>query len=362
MFAENKLQRVLDNVIGTIELEADIIDKNGNIVASNKKENIGGKLKIDMDKLDLECKPAKLLHLDNRTISKFSINKSHVYYLSMEGVDEVSDNYSRLIASLMKVHLKLLYQKSEKNNLKRRILTNKLTELDIQVLLEDYKIEFNVPRCVYVVKTKGIEAENVKLILNKAFPRSQGDIVILMDGMTVALVKLLTEELENEDLIQLANAIEESIMNEASIKTQVGIGSIKNSMNDIYRSYEEALNAIEVGKLYNKNESVFLYDALLIERFLSEVPLELCEIYGKNLFTEDVKKVLSKEMVNTIDKFFENSLNLSETARQLFVHRNTLVYRLDKIKKATGLDLRNLHDAVTFKIIKMLMERYLREC
>ena len=101
-----------------------------------------------------------------------------------------------------------------------------------------------------------------------------------------------------------------------------------------------------------------MYSTLLLERFLSEVPLNLCERYSKVLFVKEYKKLLTDEMITTIEKFFEHSLNLSETARQLFIHRNTLVYRLDKIQKVMGLDLRNFHDAVTFKIMMMLMDRY----
>jgi carbohydrate diacid regulator len=143
-----------------------------------------------------------------------------------------------------------------------------------------------------------------------------------------------------------------------SIKAYIGIGGVKENLFQLQESYGEATKAIEVGKIYNTSNRIYMYSFLLLERFLYEVPLNLCERFSKILFAKEYKKVLSDEMIATIEKFFENSLNLSETARQLFIHRNTLVYRLDKIQRIMGLDLRNFHDAVTFKIMMMLMDRY----
>jgi carbohydrate diacid regulator len=193
------------------------------------------------------------------------------------------------------------------------------------------------------------------------FPKNMGDFLVLIDSQTVGLVKTVMDEMEEEELIQLGAAIEDTILSETSVKSYIGIGQVKNSIYDIRKSYKEAIKAMDIGRTYEPNNRIFFYESLLLERFLSEVPMNISERYYKHIFNGEFDRLLNDEMIITIEKFFENNLNLSETSRQLYIHRNTLVYRLDKIQKALGLDLRNFHDAVTFKIM-MMLERQSREC
>ncbi|NMA96443.1 MAG: hypothetical protein GX974_10420 [Clostridiales bacterium] len=139
------------------------------------------------------------------------------------------------------------------------------------------------------------------------------------------------------------------------------MGRSKENIFGIKESLDEAQKAIDVGRIYNPNNRIYTYNGLLLERFLHEIPANIYEKFYDDTFYEELDKVFNDEILLTIEKFFENSLNLSETARQLYIHRNTLVYRLDKIEKVMGLDLRNFHDAVTFKIM-MMMDRHVQEC
>ncbi|HHU79588.1 MAG: helix-turn-helix domain-containing protein [Caldicoprobacterales bacterium] len=353
---EKRMQKILDNMVKSIQVETDILDSNGMIVASSDKSRIGG---ISPIVRSFSGEDEKAIFIDsNRTYMKFVADKTMTYFLSMEGTNRVIRNYCLLLVSLMEAKLKNSLQKLDKEEVMRRILLNQLEELELQELVRDYKFDLGMFRCVYIIRTRGMEADTIYKMLLKAFPRNQGDTLVMVDGMTVSLVKAVTREMEEDDLLQLAAAIDETIENETSIKAYIGIGGVKENLFQLKDSYDEASKAIEVGRIYNTSNRVYMYSTLLLERFLSEVPLNLCERYSKVLFVKEYKKLLTDEMITTIEKFFEHSLNLSETARQLFIHRNTLVYRLDKIQKVMGLDLRNFHDAVTFKIMMMLMDRY----
>jgi carbohydrate diacid regulator len=166
----------------------------------------------------------------------------------------------------------------------------------------------------------------------------------------------LKETADYDEIDQLGQAIENTFVSETSHQIYIGIGEPKSNLAQLSESMREARRAIDVGRMYCKDEFVFVYRKLLIERFLADVPREMGLRDNAMLFNRKTARLFNDEMVHTIEKFFENSLNLSETARQLYIHRNTLVYRLDKLQKTTGLDLRVFEDAITFKIALMVVK------
>jgi len=359
MLTERRMQKIIDQLVKSIKIDIDILDSHSMIVASSDKSRVG---EIGPNVKNFTEDEDTVFIDNNRTYMKFTVGKNLAYFLSVEGSNRVAHNYCTLIASLLDVYLRSNIKKLDKQEVMRRILLSQLRDLDLHELVRDYKLDLGMPRCVFLIKASGMEADSIYQTLLSVFPKSEGDILVQIDGMTVCLVKSITEDLDSEELGQMAAAMEETIMDEGLHKVYIGIGNIKNNLLKLGESYNEAENAIEVGRLFSVNNRIYQYDSLLLERFLHQIPLDLCERYSKALFTKEYKKLLSDEMILTIDKFFENSLNLSETARQLFIHRNTLVYRLDKVQKIMGLDLRNFHDAVTFKIMIMLMDRYMQEC
>jgi len=257
--------------------------------------------------------------------------------------------------------MKSTTQRMDREDIVCASMLGQISDLEFQEAIRTYNIEVTTPRCVFAIKTEGKEAAQIHEMMLNLFPKHMQDFLLLIDSQTIGLVKTIIDDTDDEELIQLGAAIENTILSEASIKSYIGIGKIKNSIYEIRDSYREALKAINIGMTYETNNRVYLYEILLLERFLSEVPTNISEKYYKHIFNEDFQKTLTDEMMITIEKFFENNLNLSETSRQLYIHRNTLVYRLDKIQKVLGLDLRNFHDAVTFKIM-MMLERQNREC
>ena len=159
-----------------------------------------------------------------------------------------------------------------------------------------------------------------------------------------------------EDLEKTANMILDMLNTEAMSKVHIALGTIVNEIKDVSRSYKEAKMALDVGKIFYSSKNVVAFSSLGIGRLIYQLPLPLCRMFIKEIFDGKNPDEFDEETLTTINKFFENSLNVSETSRQLYIHRNTLVYRLDKLQKSTGLDLRVFEDAITFKIALMVVE------
>jgi carbohydrate diacid regulator len=189
MLTEKRMQKILDKLVKSIQVETDILDANGTIIASSDKSRIG---EVDFIVKGFVEEDDKALFIDNdRTFMKFTVEKTLVYFLSMVGTNRVTRNYCLLTVSLIDAFLKNMVQKMDKEEVMRRILLDQLGELEMQELVRDYKLELGLPRCVYIIRTMGMEADNVYQMLIKAFPRNQGDVLVLVDSMTVSLVKAL---------------------------------------------------------------------------------------------------------------------------------------------------------------------------
>ena len=191
-------------------------------------------------------------------------------------------------------------------------------------------------------------------ILGELIPLSDNDMLVEMNRHTVALIKDMNGIDGTEDLYQFAEAVLETLMEEAVQHVMVGVGEEKHNLSQLGESYAEARRAMEVGHIFNPGQNIHVFRRLMLERFLMNVSREDSLHYHNLLFNRKNAKLFNEEMLQTIDMFFRKDLNLSDTARQLFIHRNTLVYRLDKVQRQTGLDLRHFDDAVTFKILHVL--------
>ena len=172
------------------------------------------------------------------------------------------------------------------------------------------------------------------------------------------LIKQLPEGADAKELQKIAKQIATAVTQELGIKVVIGIGTVVNHIRDLARAYKEAGVAIDVGKVFDTEKTVINYENLGIGRLIYQLPTILCQMFLQEVFKKNPIDALDQETLLTINKFFENNLNVSETARKLFVHRNTLVYRLEKIKKLTGLDLREFDDAITFKVA-LMVKKYL---
>ena len=232
-----------------------------------------------------------------------------------------------------------------------RMLLNELSVAELDAVISEYHIPAELSRCVLLMHMVHVQGSNAKDILNEVIPLSANDVLIPMDNHTAALIKCTTGIEDVEDLRQLASAMQETVLSETGLPLTIGIGGTTQTAGELHLSYRQARRAIEIGRIYREDETVHIYSSLLLERFLSDIPPETAAHYHSLLFNRRTARLFSEEILYTVEMFFQKDLNLSDTARQLYIHRNTLVYRLDKVQRQTGLDLRKFNDAVTFKML-----------
>ena len=236
----------------------------------------------------------------------------------------------------------------------RRVLRGELMGAELEALCHEHQLPQNLERCAMVFHMVQTGEERAYDLLRDITPMQERDVLIDMDRHTVALIKDMSETESLDELVQYAQALQETLMSETAHQMTVGIGRSRHIISELGESYAEARRAIEVGRIFQPEESIFAFSRLILERFLMELPQDISAYYHGLLFNRKTARLFNEEMLYTIDMFFKKDLNLSDTARQLYIHRNTLVYRLDKVQRQTGLDLRSFEDAVTFKILMEL--------
>lgn len=247
-------------------------------------------------------------------------------------------------------------ERYDKDNFIKNLLLDNLLLVDIYNRAKKLHIETSVNRVVFLIETKDEKDLNALETVKGLFAGKSRDFITQVDEKNIILVKELKEEEGYEDMEKTANVILDMLNTEAMISVHVSFGTIVNEIKDVSRSYKEAKMALDVGKIFYSDQNVIAYSSLGIGRLIYQLPMPLCKMFIGEIFGENTPDDFDDETIATINKFFENSLNVSETSRQLYIHRNTLVYRLDKLEKSTGLDLRVFDDAITFKIALMVVK------
>ena len=247
-------------------------------------------------------------------------------------------------------------ERYDKDNFIKNLLLDNLLLVDIYNRAKKLHIETSVNRVVFLIETKDEKDSNALETVKGLFAGKSRDFITQVDEKNIILVKELKEEEGYEDMEKTANVILDMLNTEAMISVHVSFGTIVNEIQDVSRSYKEAKMALDVGKIFYSDQNVIAYSSLGIGRLIYQLPMPLCKMFIGEIFGENTPDDFDDETIATINKFFENSLNVSETSRQLYIHRNTLVYRLDKLEKSTGLDLRVFDDAITFKIALMVVK------
>lgn len=236
--------------------------------------------------------------------------------------------------------------------------------LDNMLLSDVYdrakKLGLNIEDCWVVYNIEVEENRDTVLeIVRSIFPNKNKDFIFITDNKIITLIKQLKENRNLEDIEELANVIIDTINAEVMSKINISIGGVVENIIDVSRSFKEAKVASEIGQIFYQEKPITSYSKLGVGRLIYQLPVQLCTLFLKEVLQDLKFEDFDEETLTTINKFFEYSLNVSETSRQLFIHRNTLVYRLDKIQKLTGLDLRQFDDAIVFKIA-LMVHQYLR--
>lgn len=262
------------------------------------------------------------------------------------------------IASFQIQNLLVAYkERFDKDNFIKNLLLDNLLLVDIYNRAKKLHIETEVRRVVFIVETNrekdGNELEKVRSL----FGGKSKDFVTAVDEKNIIVVKELAENETYDDLEKTAEIILNVFKGTETEKdVYVAYGTVVNEIKEVSRSYKEARMALDVGKIFFEEKNIIAYSTLGIGRLIYQLPIPLCKMFIKEIFDNKSPDDFDEETLTTINKFFENNLNVSETSRQLYIHRNTLVYRLDKLQKSTGLDLRVFEDAITFKIALMVVK------
>ena len=280
------------------------------------------------------------------------------YAVFCTGDDEEARSYCTM-AYIALNDAKVFYEeKHDRGTFVKNIIMDNILPGDIYIRAKELHFATDAPRAVFLVRQVGHGDVATVDVLSGMFPDKQQDFVLSINETDIAVVKQITGTTSDEELEKIAQSMEETLKNELFVKTVIGIGTVAEHLRSLADSYKEAQTAIDVGKVFDTEKSVINYENLGIGRLIYQLPTTLCEIFLSEVFKKSSIDSLDQETLFTINKFFENNLNVSETSRKLFVHRNTLVYRLEKIKKLTGLDLRQFDHANVFKVA-LMVRKYL---
>ena len=261
------------------------------------------------------------------------------------------------IAAFQVQNLLVAYkERFDKDNFVKNLLLDNLLLVDIYNRAKKLHIEVSAKRVVYVIETKNEKDVNALETVRSLFTGRVKDFITAVDEKNIIVVREVKPGETQDDLEKTAQVMVDMLNTEAMSQVHVAYGTVVNELKEVSRSYKEAKMALDVGKIFFSNKNVVAYAKLGIGRLIYQLPIPLCRMFIKEIFDGKSPDEFDDETLTTINKFFENSLNVSETSRQLYIHRNTLVYRLDKLQKSTGLDLRVFEDAITFKIALMVVK------
>lgn len=352
MISNQILQTTLDGLKGITRIDLCICDTEGKVLAStfNDAEESESSILAFVDS------PA-----DSQVIQGFQFFKvfdEHQleYILLARGASDDVYMVGKLAAFQIQNLLVAYKERFDKDNFIKNLLLDNLLLVDIYNRAKKLHIQTEVRRAVFIIET-GREKDTASLeSVRTLFGPKSHDFITAVDEKNIIVVKELGENEGYPELNKTAKVIRDLLNGENDQQVHIAYGTIVGEIKEVSRSYKEARMALDVGKIFFDDKDIVAYSTLGIGRLIYQLPIPLCKMFIKEIFDGKSPDDFDEETLTTINKFFENSLNVSETSRQLYIHRNTLVYRLDKLQKSTGLDLRVFEDAITFKIALMVVK------
>lgn len=342
-----QMKETLDRVVG-------VIDENGAVIACSELGRMG---EIHENIIN-ELSGAPLLLRGGWTYKPFGSRPRPDYAVFVEGSDQIAAKYAGILTVTLSSIKQYYDERYDRGNFIKNVILDNILPGDIYLKARELHLNAEVLRVVLLIKMTDKNDVSVYDVISNLFPDRQKDFVINIGESEIALVKEVRQGIETVDLEKLARSVVDTLSSEFYTHANVGIGTIVSGVKDLAKSFKEAQVALEVGKVFDTEKVIISYDNLGIARLIYQLPTTLCEMFLKEVFKKGSIDSLDQETLFTIQRFFENNLNVSETSRKLFVHRNTLVYRLEKIKKLTGLDLREFDHAIVFKVA-LMVKKYL---
>ena len=344
----HQMKAAVDRVIG-------VIDENGVIIACSELVKIG---EIKQGVRDELTYSTDMVVSGGYTYRPISSGAKNEYIVFMEGEDKMAEKMSKLLAVSL-LNIKNLYdEKYDKGSFIKNIILDNILPSDIYIKSKELHFNTEELRIVFLIKFFGKTDMMPFEMLQNMFPDKSKDYVISVGEHDIVLVKDVKPGTEMKDIEKIATNISDTLSSEFYTKVNIGISTIVENLKDLARAYKESQIALEVGKVFETEKNIISYENLGIGRLIYQLPTTLCEMFLQEVFKRGSLESLDRETLMTIQCFFENNLNVSETSRKLFVHRNTLVYRLEKIRKITGLDIHEFENGMTFKV-KLMVKKYL---
>ncbi len=351
--------RIFQNTLVQLKKEVQrtlgIIDDSDTIIACSDEDKIGNTVDNIFTVFSAVGEVKTVAGACYKKIETFSKCE---YIVFCEGDDDIARNACSFLAMNFLTIKQYYDEKYDKSSFVKNIILDNVLPGDILYRTKELHINVECPRVVYLVRVSEETDQGYLDILTNMFPDKANDFVIRIDERDAVIIKEFRAEPSKDEIMNIAQGIFDTLGAEAMITPLVGISTVAERVQDLAQAYRETRIALEVGKVFDTEKDIISYDNLGIGRLIYQLPTTLCELFLNEVFKKESINVLDSETIYTIQKFFENNLNVSETSRKLFVHRNTLVYRLDKIKKLTGLDLREFDDAIIFKVA-MMVNKYL---
>ena len=333
-----------------------VVDAEGTIVACSALSLIGSR--IDGFAAAIDAMGEKETVFGGSTFKLIGGTSRFEYAVFVDGADEMARTLC-IMASVAIGEANSHYEeKNDKSALIKKIITDNILPGDVYVHAKELHFSSEVYRAVFLVRQTGKTDVTAAETLRKLFSDRQRDFVVSVTESDIVVVKEVSANTEARELYRIAKTIEDRLAQELNLKTVIGVGTLASQLRELADRYKEAQIAIDVGSVFNPDLSIIHYENLGIGRLIYQLPTTLCEMFLSEVFKKNPIDALDEETLEIINRFFENNLNVSETSRKLFVHRNTLVYRLGKIKKLTGLDLREFDQAIVFKVA-LMVKKYL---
>lgn len=344
----HQMRDAMDCIIG-------VVDSTATIIACSELSKIG--TTNEFVSLDLSDSHDIFVR-DGYTYKPFGSHIKPDYAVFVEGTDENAAKYANIMSITLSSIKQYYDEKYDRTNFIKNVVLDNVLPGDIVVKARELHFNSDVSRVVLLIRIISSNDVSAFDVIQNLFPDKAKDFVLNITESDIVLVKEIKSNVESKDLEKLARSISDTLSSEFYTRVNVGIGTVVTGIKDLARSFKEAQIALEVGKVFDTDKVIVSYDNLGIARLIYHLPTTLCETFLQEVFKKGSIESLDHETLFTIQRFFENNLNVSETSRKLFVHRNTLVYRLEKIKKLTGLDLREFDHAIVFKIA-LMVKKYL---
>lgn len=353
MLANQTLYKIIEEVKNIINEECSVWNPQGKCLSTTSQ----GIAEVEKDVKIFLNKESAGVQITNKTAC-FAVyyEEELIYVFAIHNVPDNVEVLGKLCVSQLEHVYQLQERRVDKNRFFQQLILDNLLLVDVYNQAKKLNVEIEAKRVVFVVEPKR-QGDSLALeALKGLYATGTADYVTSVDEGHIILIKALEKNDDYEEVNEIAKAIADALGTEAMVDARVAYGTIFEELKDVSKCYKEASMALDVGRIFYVEKNVLAYNELGIGRLIHQLPISLCEMFLEEVFPGNAIEQLDKETLATVNAFFENNLNISETARQMYLHRNTLGYRLDKITRTTGLDVKTFDDALTFKIALMVAD------